>query len=551
MGGTEKRKKLKNWVVMLNSIHDVNISELMELGEDEENIKRFNEFENIRGGEGDNSTNRQRSRMSWSEPFNIDTIDMSGIKLKTTPSSKIFARQYTTSNNSVDNKVPINKNGASSAYERYQLSNEIIEMLKDPKKKEQLDLEDPLVRVVYDTLVADPEENRKLMDPNEDEGAKETPVGKILPDSDFVPFNPMVQIFKNNLFAQNILFFLNHNSYICFQAAEYETFKPPAKKKAKKSRNTHEPWNDGEEYKETSLPKDYVGTPDEPDGEDGTSAMDTTKSDHDDEEIMEEFKSVPLTKSKKRKNNAKFLEHLKLKKLMKLKKKKKHELEQLEKNELQSKKDKNKSPPVDDEDDIIEIGSRTTRTSSKDKDKSNNHDSGRNKNLPSKKKKDKSRNRGSGSSAGKILPKVVEPEEEVICLDDDDDRPPRPPSRKPKSSQHQRQIGQMDESRIPPISVRTPIPHINPAVLQPSQRMFNPLSIGNRFASLAKKDGQTDKVSKSKKITDVNNFSTNLSQQPPATTTGRIHVNPNFNHGGKNKFLNQFRRKEGKSITFK
>lgn len=61
-------------------------------------------------------------------------------------------------------------------------------MLKDPDKKNTLDLNDPLIKAVNETLV---QETDELTAEDPEPVAKN--VARILPEREFVPFNPLVR----------------------------------------------------------------------------------------------------------------------------------------------------------------------------------------------------------------------------------------------------------------------------------------------------------------------------------------------------------------------
>jgi len=74
------------------------------------------------------------------------------------------------------------------------LSSRILEMLKDPVRKQSADMNDPTVKVVYETLYVDPAEQeaasmKNLMVVNQE-------LENVLPKSDFVPFNPVAEFMK-------------------------------------------------------------------------------------------------------------------------------------------------------------------------------------------------------------------------------------------------------------------------------------------------------------------------------------------------------------------
>lgn len=77
-------------------------------------------------------------------------------------------------------------------FDRYEISKKVMEMLEDPKKKDDLDMSDPLVKTVYEAvLVEDPSLNSSPA-PTEDQ----TPAKlvRVLDEGEFIAFNPLVSI---------------------------------------------------------------------------------------------------------------------------------------------------------------------------------------------------------------------------------------------------------------------------------------------------------------------------------------------------------------------
>jgi len=160
--GPDKRKKQKDWMVLLNSIHDVSI-EPSKVHDDDDEAQSWPEHWN--------------PPVAWSElvvktscsiPFGRAAVGMNGLT-----------------------KVREN----SRAYGRYELSNNILDILRNPTKKGSLDMSDPVVRAVQETLLVDPLESDKPLCASSQ--PKVEPTGgldRVLPEKDFVAFNPMVKL---------------------------------------------------------------------------------------------------------------------------------------------------------------------------------------------------------------------------------------------------------------------------------------------------------------------------------------------------------------------
>jgi hypothetical protein len=172
----------------MNSIHDINLSELERGGQKAENDEP----------EDGKQVDDPFSIPVW--PLEAKSADLKGIKLKSKPSdayiSKIIGggRKSRVKKQGGENKAE--HPDVATPFERYQLSRKILELLRDPEKRAEADLNNPLVKAVYDTLMYDPdqrekEERARLLQP------ESVPLAKVLPDSEFVPFNPFAQADKN------------------------------------------------------------------------------------------------------------------------------------------------------------------------------------------------------------------------------------------------------------------------------------------------------------------------------------------------------------------
>lgn len=157
--GPDKRKKEKDWMILLNSIHDVQLNP--------------------------SKTENKDEVYHWPQPW-IAPDGWEKIQLATSSSFPLGRAGGV--------KVKPSRVEKSSAFERYELSNHILDILRNPHKKDSLDMDDPLVRVVRETLLADTSEKDKPLCTASENKATITNenVDKVLPEKDFVAFNPMV-----------------------------------------------------------------------------------------------------------------------------------------------------------------------------------------------------------------------------------------------------------------------------------------------------------------------------------------------------------------------
>lgn len=90
---------------------------------------------------------------------------------------------------------PMDSESLSTPYGRFLASKKIVDMLKDPATEKSMDLDDPLVKAVYDAVTVI-DDSEKIVE-KEEEPARE--LYKVLDDGEFIPFNPLVIIFYQNI----------------------------------------------------------------------------------------------------------------------------------------------------------------------------------------------------------------------------------------------------------------------------------------------------------------------------------------------------------------
>ncbi|CAG7729562.1 unnamed protein product [Allacma fusca] len=160
---SEKNARQKNWIIMMDSIHEVDLKE----------------------NETSSESVLTRNDNEWWK-----SIDYTDVKVSQTP-KVLFDGGMASSKSCSTRDSPQNK---FSPFHRYKLTTEIIRNLKDPKKKTQVDLENPLVKSVAITILAEPNDEKEVAVP---EPPKPSRKSTIL-NQEFVPFNPMaVKHLKN------------------------------------------------------------------------------------------------------------------------------------------------------------------------------------------------------------------------------------------------------------------------------------------------------------------------------------------------------------------
>ena len=170
---------MKNWMVMMNSIHDMNVVE----GEEDESLDP-NQFKSHSSGRGAGSGHVGAPVNTWPEVYK-EPLHWRNLSVRA-DATMPFGRRVV--------ERGVKKTDPSSAYLRYQLSTEILEKLKKPEGERDLDMSDPVVRVVSETIAPEVTADKPLSTGTEQQPF--TPV-KVLGDKDFVAFNPMVRRMNN------------------------------------------------------------------------------------------------------------------------------------------------------------------------------------------------------------------------------------------------------------------------------------------------------------------------------------------------------------------
>jgi hypothetical protein len=184
---------LKDWVVLLNSVHDVSLSEVSKGKPDQETISSLDSVEdNLSDGDQNDLEPTQAPETTiWPQPLKEPTKKHAAIKVLKKPSiffnHKVSIRKPLTRTILDESSSKPKYEAAATPFERYQLSKEILDMMKDPKKKEALDMENPIVKAVYETVFCDPAEEIEV-----ERDEKHQVLEKVLAEGEFIPFNPLV-----------------------------------------------------------------------------------------------------------------------------------------------------------------------------------------------------------------------------------------------------------------------------------------------------------------------------------------------------------------------
>lgn len=181
----EKKAKLKNWVVVVNSIHD-----LAPVDASESSKTNIYEDEEVT-----TSQPTENSSETWPQPW-VDSGEWKLI-VRTKPLSWNFGRRVAqkfqesspSSSQTSSNRL-FDPDSLSTPYGRYEASKKIVNIMKDPKKVDNLDLEDPLVKAVYDAVTVVDES--ELINEEMDE-APAPELSRVLDEGEFIPFNPLVR----------------------------------------------------------------------------------------------------------------------------------------------------------------------------------------------------------------------------------------------------------------------------------------------------------------------------------------------------------------------
>lgn len=161
---TVKKAKQGDWMLVMDSVHDVETSE--------SDITL----------EGPNGVTVSRSEKDW-----WARVDKSDIQIK--DGSKIhFGGSVSVSRRK---SMTLKASNRITPYSRYKLTHEIIRNLKDPNKQSEMDLENPVIKSVVETILVDPTEEKEAEAAPEPSRPIRRPTA-FDNDKEFVPFNPMV-----------------------------------------------------------------------------------------------------------------------------------------------------------------------------------------------------------------------------------------------------------------------------------------------------------------------------------------------------------------------
>jgi hypothetical protein len=203
----------------MNSVHDVDLDEIAEVSEptsvtnDEEDEEQEEDAE--MNSSHDQKEQHAQQLQEWPLPLNEPRSD--------TPLAQIFKptiffnkkiKLIDKSSIKSIKKDEYLTDAASTPFDRYQLSNEIIQLLSDPIKKEALDMENPVVKAIYETVFCDPSE----LDQRTYEDEKPHVLEKVFTEGEFIPFNPLVRLYNLNYIS------------ICFILYFLESSRPVAPK---------------------------------------------------------------------------------------------------------------------------------------------------------------------------------------------------------------------------------------------------------------------------------------------------------------------------------
>jgi len=183
----EKKQKLKNWVIAVNSIHDVHPADSSSEAANAAAVWDNDDSISVKPA-ADNTSTSGDWPQAWVDPGGWRPLmknNASSIKFNQKVSFMRY--QNVPPQPSVLYGVTVSDN-LSTPYGRYEISKNIMDILKDPKKKEQVDLQDPLVKAVYEAVLIEDQDDLE-------EYQEEAPVqklSKVLDQGEFVPFNPLV-----------------------------------------------------------------------------------------------------------------------------------------------------------------------------------------------------------------------------------------------------------------------------------------------------------------------------------------------------------------------
>jgi len=174
----------------MNSVHDVTLQEVSKRssGKSKEKVARSN---SVDAPNDEEEPQEDIEDNVWPKPLN--ELKEPNIRVLKKPSMffnhkvNFHKPNKTMEAGSQQTRFAPKFEASAAPFDRYQLSNEIMELLKDPKAKEVLDMENPIVRAVYETVFLDPAEELE-----DDKDEVPQVVEKVFTEGEFIPFNPLV-----------------------------------------------------------------------------------------------------------------------------------------------------------------------------------------------------------------------------------------------------------------------------------------------------------------------------------------------------------------------
>lgn len=178
----EKKVKQKNWLILVNSIHDL---APIDATETNATTDAFEDEEDLPITQSVQSSWPQ----AWTDPGNW--CDMIATQLPKCQFGRRSNCRKTLSIGSSPAKThsKYDEENLSTPFGRYSASKKIVDLLKDPNMQKDLDLSDPIIKSVYEAVnVID--ESEIIKDIVEDTPRQE--LSRVLDEGDFIPFNPLV-----------------------------------------------------------------------------------------------------------------------------------------------------------------------------------------------------------------------------------------------------------------------------------------------------------------------------------------------------------------------
>lgn len=174
----------------MNSVHDVNPEDISQIKDESADMDMNEE---CASEEQQVVAEHSLQHTEWPQPLKEPGFLHSSVLQFHNPSiffnTKIRSKKSFSSTEKVDTEGSgYSMDTAATPFDRYLLSKEIMELLSNPVKKEILDMENPVVKAVYETVFCDPTEFG-----NSDKDRSEpVELEKVFTEGEFIPFNPLV-----------------------------------------------------------------------------------------------------------------------------------------------------------------------------------------------------------------------------------------------------------------------------------------------------------------------------------------------------------------------